>query len=163
MVTHSSILAWKIPWTEELGELQSMELQRAGQNWETPLSLSLCPISEKAMATHSSNLAWKIPWTEGLVWYSPRVTKSQTQLSDQVHTILTDCVCEGTKLYIKLTWSSQWHFEVGIVILQMGKSRLAFFTCKALLHENFWSCHWERCGVNLSFVMCSVVHSLPQP
>ena len=27
-VTHSSILAWKIPWTEEPGRLQSMELQR---------------------------------------------------------------------------------------------------------------------------------------
>ena len=28
MATHSSILAWEIPWTEEPGELQSMELQR---------------------------------------------------------------------------------------------------------------------------------------
>ena len=28
MVTHSSILAWKIPWTEESGRLQSMGLQR---------------------------------------------------------------------------------------------------------------------------------------
>ena len=30
MVTHSSILAWEVPWTEELGRLQSMGLQRAG-------------------------------------------------------------------------------------------------------------------------------------
>ena len=28
MATHSSILAWRIPWTEEPGELQSMGLQR---------------------------------------------------------------------------------------------------------------------------------------
>ena len=28
MATHSSILAWEIPWTEELGGLQSMESQR---------------------------------------------------------------------------------------------------------------------------------------
>ena len=28
MATHSSVLAWKIPWTEEPGGLQSMELQR---------------------------------------------------------------------------------------------------------------------------------------
>ena len=28
MTTHSSILAWRIPWTEELDGLQSMELQR---------------------------------------------------------------------------------------------------------------------------------------
>ena len=33
MATHSSILAWKIPWTEELGGLQSMGSQRAGHNW----------------------------------------------------------------------------------------------------------------------------------
>ena len=28
MATHSSILAWRVPWTEEPGGLQSMELQR---------------------------------------------------------------------------------------------------------------------------------------
>ena len=32
MATHSSILAWKIPWTEEPGRLQSMGLQRIGTN-----------------------------------------------------------------------------------------------------------------------------------
>ena len=32
MATHSSILAWRIPWTEEPGQLQSMGLQRAGHN-----------------------------------------------------------------------------------------------------------------------------------
>ena len=32
MATHSSILAWKIPWTEEPGGLQSMGLQRVRQH-----------------------------------------------------------------------------------------------------------------------------------
>ena len=32
MATHSSTLAWKIPWTEELGRLQSMGSQRVGHN-----------------------------------------------------------------------------------------------------------------------------------
>ena len=35
MATHSSILAWKIPWTEESGGLQSMGLQTVRQNWAT--------------------------------------------------------------------------------------------------------------------------------
>ena len=35
MTTHSSTLAWKIPWTEEPGGLQSMGLQRAGHNLAT--------------------------------------------------------------------------------------------------------------------------------
>ena len=35
MATHSIILAWRIPWTEEPGRLQSMGLQRMGQDWVT--------------------------------------------------------------------------------------------------------------------------------
>ena len=35
MVSHSSILAWGIPWTEEPGGLQSMESQRVGHDWVT--------------------------------------------------------------------------------------------------------------------------------
>ena len=35
MATHSGILAWKIPWTEETGGLQSMGSHRLGHNWAT--------------------------------------------------------------------------------------------------------------------------------
>ena len=35
MASHSSILAWEIPWTEEPGGLQSMRLQRVGHDWAT--------------------------------------------------------------------------------------------------------------------------------
>ena len=35
MATHSSILAWRIPWTEEPGRLQFMGLQRVRHNLET--------------------------------------------------------------------------------------------------------------------------------
>ena len=39
MATHSSILAWRIPWTEEPGGLQSMGSLRGGHDWATSLSL----------------------------------------------------------------------------------------------------------------------------
>ena len=39
MASHSSILAWKIPWTEEPGRLQSMGSWRVGHDWATSLSL----------------------------------------------------------------------------------------------------------------------------
>ena len=39
MATHSSTLAWKIPWTEEPGRLQSMGSLGVGHNWGTSLSL----------------------------------------------------------------------------------------------------------------------------
>ena len=35
MATHSSILAWRIPWTEEPGGLQSLELQSVRHDWAT--------------------------------------------------------------------------------------------------------------------------------
>ena len=39
MAPHSSTLAWKIPWMEEPGRLQSMGLRRVGHDWATSLSL----------------------------------------------------------------------------------------------------------------------------
>ena len=39
MATHSSILAWRIPWTEESGGLQSMGCQRVRHDWVTFISL----------------------------------------------------------------------------------------------------------------------------
>ena len=48
MATHSSTLAWRIPWREEPGRLQSMGSQRVGHDWVTSLSffLSFCPLEE---------------------------------------------------------------------------------------------------------------------
>ena len=40
MATHSSTLAWRIPWMEEPGRLQSTGSQRVGHDWATSLSLS---------------------------------------------------------------------------------------------------------------------------
>ena len=39
--THSSILAWRIPWTEEPGRLQFMRSQRVGHNWATLTSFHI--------------------------------------------------------------------------------------------------------------------------
>ena len=55
--THSSSLAWKLPWTEEPGRLQSMGSLPVGHFTFTLHFHAL----EKEMATHSSVLAWRIP------------------------------------------------------------------------------------------------------
>ena len=67
MAPHSSTLAWKIPWMEESGRLQSMGSLRVGHDWATSLSLFTFHFHalEKEMATHSSVLAWRIPGTGG--------------------------------------------------------------------------------------------------
>ena len=84
MATHSSILAWRVRWTEEPGGLQPVWSQRVGQNWATKRASLVAqrvkhlPVVqetwvwflgredplEKEIATHSSTLAWEIPWTE---------------------------------------------------------------------------------------------------
>ena len=58
MATHSSTLAWKIPWTEEPGGLQSM----GSLSWTRLSDFTFhFHALEKEMATHSSVLAWRIP------------------------------------------------------------------------------------------------------
>ena len=56
MATHSSTLAWKIPWMEEPGGLQSMGSRLS----DFPFTFHFHAL-EKEMATHSSVLAWRIP------------------------------------------------------------------------------------------------------
>ena len=103
MATHSSTLAWRIPWREEPSRLQSMGSQRVGHNWATSLyftslhmlwrgflggsvvtnpramqemqvqSLGWEGPLEKEMATHSSILTWEIPWTKDSLWGSRSV------------------------------------------------------------------------------------------
>ena len=60
MAPHSSTLAWKIPWTEEPGGLQSMGSLRVGHGFTFTFSFHFHAL-EKEMATHSSVLAWRIP------------------------------------------------------------------------------------------------------
>ena len=62
MATHSSILAWKIPWTEEPGRLQSMGLQRVGHDWATSLSLFTF-MNWRRKWQPARVLAWRIPGT----------------------------------------------------------------------------------------------------
>ena len=85
MTAHSSILAWRIPWREKPGRLQSTGSQRVGHNSATSLQVSLVVKNPSAnvgdskdmssipgsgrspgegLATHSNILAWRILWTE---------------------------------------------------------------------------------------------------
>ena len=58
MAPHSSTLAWKIPWMEEPGGLQSTGLLGIRHDFTFTFHFHAL---EKEMATHSSVLAWRIP------------------------------------------------------------------------------------------------------
>ena len=80
MATHSSTLAWKIPWTEEPGRLQSM----GSQSWTRLSDFTFTfhfHALEKEMATHSSVLALENP-REGGAWWAAvsGVAQSRTLL-----------------------------------------------------------------------------------
>ena len=77
MATHSSTLAWKIPWTEEPGGLQPIGSQRSlhravvknlpansGDSGDTVLISASGRSLEEEMTAHTSIIAWKIPWTK---------------------------------------------------------------------------------------------------
>ena len=63
MAPHSSTLAWKIPWMEEPGRLQSMGSLKVGYELSDFTVTFHFHALEKEMATQSSVLAWRIPGT----------------------------------------------------------------------------------------------------
>ena len=63
MAPHSSTLAWKIPWTEEPGRLQSMWSLRVRHDWAASRSLFTFMHWRRKWQTHSSALALRIPGT----------------------------------------------------------------------------------------------------
>ena len=66
MATHSGTLAWKIPWMEEPGGLQSMGSLSQARLSDFTFTFHFHAL-EKEMATHSSVLAWRIPGAGSLV------------------------------------------------------------------------------------------------
>ena len=64
MATHSSTLAWKIPWMEEPVRLQSMGSLSQTRLSDFTFTFHFHALEEE-MATHSSVLAWRIPGMAG--------------------------------------------------------------------------------------------------
>ena len=80
MATHSSTLAWRIPWAEEPGRLQSMRLLRVGHDWASSLKFSLSCIGEgNGNPLQCSCL--ENPGVGGASWAAVyRVTQSRTRM-----------------------------------------------------------------------------------
>ena len=63
MTTHSSILAWEIPWMEEPGRATVRGVTQSLTRWSDFTFTFHFHALEKEMANHSSILAWRIPGT----------------------------------------------------------------------------------------------------
>ena len=87
MAPHSSTLAWKIPWTEEPGRLQSMGLLIVRHDYDFTFTFCFHAL-EKEMATHSIVLAWRIPRDRSLegcsLWGSKELDTTELKLKDPI-------------------------------------------------------------------------------
>ena len=108
MAPHSSNLAWKIPWMEEPGRLQSMGLLRVGHDWATSLSLSR--IGE-GNGTPIQCSCLENP-RDGGVWWTAvyGVAQSQTRLKQ-----LSSYSIDLNRLFVEI-WMSKALIEASLII-----------------------------------------------
>ena len=119
MAPHSNTLAWKIPWMEEPGRLQSMRSLRVGHDFTFTFHFHEL---EKEKATHSSVLAWRIPGTEE--------PDKRPSMGSQSRTRLKQLSSSSSSHF-------QCHFQCLISTLTQGGGGGHFFrlTCQACCGE----------------------------
>ena len=113
LIPGQGTLAWKIPWTEKPGGLQSMGSLTVGHDWATSLSFTFhFHALEKEMATHSSVLAWRISGTgepgglTSMGWH--RVGHDWSDLAE--HRVCTANICPWSWFL----W--QWSFSLYLFV-----------------------------------------------
>ena len=122
MAPHSSTLAWKIPWTEEPGGLQSMGSLRVRHNWVTSLSLS-CIGEGNGNPLQCSCL--ENPRDRGAWWAAVYgVAKSQTWRSDW--TITNNSVL-GTECIFAETVATDLKSELSFLLFQLWETKVSSF------------------------------------
>ena len=157
MATHSSTLAWKIPWTEEPGRLQPKGLQRVRHNWATSLYTSLILYTIVFASYFSSPL---LPLSRSV---SPVVTTSfflylwacfflfffRFHLSDYHISFVLFCLTYFTKQNIFQIHSCYWkvvefHFLwlISIPLGFPGDSLIKNLSAKQ--ETQVWSLGWEE-------------------
>ena len=118
VATHSSTLAWKIPWSEEPGRLQSRGSQRVGHDWATSLSLS-CIGEGNGNPLRCSCL--ENPKDEGAWWAAVYgVTQSRTRLKRLSSS--SSSSRWKTKSVIPPLFSSQFGFSPSVFTILMNIS-----------------------------------------
>ena len=121
MATHSSMLAWKIPWMEEPVRLQPMGSQRVGHDWATSFSLF-------------TFMHWRRKWQPTLV-FLPGESHGQRSL--------VGCSSRGRK---ELDTTEQLHFHFSILQICLGMVSLrracVNFFLSLTIHR--WTGSWTK-------------------
>ena len=127
MATHSSTFAWKIPWTEEPGKLQSMGSWRVGHDWATSLSLFTFMHWRRKWQPTPVFLPGESHGQRSLVGYSPWGCKR----------VRLDWVTKQQQKCNK-TWILPFHsFRNMLWKASFHRQRVAFLLCAFLTGWNF--------------------------
>ena len=130
MATRSSILAWRIPWTEEPGGPQSIGLQRVGHDWVTKhrqprIGLPYCPVF---MVQLFAQMSWKL---------NPYIKNWNTHVNDSfIFILVINFGCIGSSLLCRLFCSC------GVQAVQCG-----FSACGTRASHRMWDL--PRPGIEL--------------
>ena len=127
MATHSGILAWRIPWTEEPGGLWFMGSQRVRHNWVTKIFILIC--------SWDFNMEWVLVLTE---CYSTSTIKKKKKCWFNWARHFRSWLCpdsiSGSQWSI--CWKNRIFQEVDtyslLSITQLHKSEIGKITCEAM-------------------------------
>ena len=113
MATHSSTLAWKIPWREEPGRLQSMRSQRVRHDWATSMSMSMSKGRGKTSGASVVSI-WPVPYTCALYSEVPQIIFNTScfhlkSLNDFWMKVLAFSLCTGS-------WKLCHQLETSIIL-----------------------------------------------
>ena len=160
MAPHSSTLAWRIPWMEEPGRLQSMRSLRVRHNWSGFTFTSHFHALEKEMATHSSVLAWRTPGMGepgglpsmglhrvGHDWSNLAAAAAAALSRTATSTICRICLNSFSKVLLGSSWSLGWWRWLRIVslfcLVWASTSGLClFWVYSSSLHKHFLKIWW---------------------
>ena len=149
MAPHSSTLAWKIPWMEEPGGLQSMGSRRVGHDWATSLSLAL----EHWQESHSSviNLQLKEPANQQFKEYT-RVKGP----SNWVRLLLVLLVLHRSRPKVLWSLPPSRRKQSAMLVTVWTRASLTSFLWEAEQDTLSALYRWGKKKALLSLVLCSV-------
>ena len=129
--THSSILAWRIPWTEEIGELQSVGPQRVRHNWVTNIHTN-----------HRGESLTMTPWLQGWSLCAVETTCVSNPMSLGISIYLSIHTEKAMAPHSStLTWKIPWT-EKPVGLQSMGSLRVGHDWMTSLSLFTFM--HWRR-------------------
>jgi len=103
MATHSSILAWKIPWTKDPGRLQSMGSQRVGHDWAKEKKKNFKTWKRIQMLFLLSYLFSRKPWKIHSSWHYLGVSQPSYSVPTNLGLRSLQCAaCRGSLILLHI-------------------------------------------------------------